>query len=86
MAENPSSTPNPRFRDPRVLRDSMNDMRMPPYMRDACFYPLSLTRRQYVELLDFLEYATATPDLELYEQLYPRQDDPRDTQDTRGAQ
>ena len=33
--EAPGVTPNPRFRDPRVARDSLHDMRMPPFMRDS---------------------------------------------------
>ncbi len=72
LSESPSSTPDPHMRDPRVLRDSMNDMRMPPYMRDACFFPLSLTRRQYRELLGFLAYATTTGEQELFDTLYPK--------------
>jgi hypothetical protein len=72
LSENPSETPNPHMRDPRVLRDSMNDMRMPPYMRDACFFPLSLTRRQYRELLGFLDYATRTAEEDLFATLYPK--------------
>lgn len=51
----PPAEPNPAFRDPRVVRDLMHDMRMPPYMRDAYYVPLSLTRRQYRMLIDFLD-------------------------------
>jgi len=47
----PNSEPNPDFRDPRILRDKLYDMRMPPYMRDSDANPLSLTRRQYEELM-----------------------------------
>ncbi|HSW07611.1 hypothetical protein [Aquabacterium sp.] len=47
--------PDPNFRDPRVVRDLMHDMRMPPYMRDAYYVPLSLTRRQYRMMIDFLD-------------------------------
>ncbi|MBI5258917.1 MAG: hypothetical protein HY855_20600 [Burkholderiales bacterium] len=51
----PLPPPDPNFRDPRVVRDLMHDMRMPPYMRDAYYVPLSLTRRQYRLLIDFLD-------------------------------
>lgn len=54
-AQDPGEQPNPAFRDPRVLRDLMHDMRMPPYMRDAYYVPLSLTRRQYHMMIDFLD-------------------------------
>jgi hypothetical protein len=51
----PPPEPDPGFRDPRVVRDLMHDMRMPPYMRDAYYVPLSLTRRQYRMMIDFLD-------------------------------
>lgn len=51
----PLPPPDPNFRDPRVVRDLMHDMRMPPYMRDAYYVPLSLTRRQYRMMIDFLD-------------------------------
>lgn len=54
-AENPGPEPDPAFRDPRVQRDLQHDMRMPPYMRDAYWMPLSLTRRQYRMMIDFLD-------------------------------
>jgi hypothetical protein len=50
----PSRDPNPNFRDPRVFRDQLHDMRMPPYMRDANLQPLSISRRQYQALKDFI--------------------------------
>lgn len=53
--EEPLPPPDPAFRDPRVVRDLMHDMRMPPYMRDAYYVPLSLTRRQYRMMLGFLD-------------------------------
>lgn len=53
--ENPGADPHPQFRDPRVQRDNQHDMRMPPYMRDAYWVPLSLTRRQYHMMIDFLD-------------------------------
>ena len=44
----PHETAPPRERrDPRVERDQMHDMRMPPYMRDLDATALSITRRQY---------------------------------------
>lgn len=49
----PPTDANDDFRDPRVFRDQLHDMRMPPYMRDANLQPLSLSRRQYRELIDF---------------------------------
>ncbi len=51
----PDSMPNAHHRDPRVARDLLYDMRMPPYMRDSDESPLSLTRRQYRELMDLLD-------------------------------
>lgn len=58
--------PDPAFRDPRVLRDLMHDMRMPPYMRDETATALGLTRRQYEELMVYVaavaaELEKATP-------------------------
>jgi hypothetical protein len=55
LPDHPARGPKPDRRDPRVLRDRLHDMRMPPYMRDSNFYPLSLTRRQYLELMAFLD-------------------------------
>ena len=43
--------PDPTQRDPRILRDTEHDMRMPPYMRDSDATPLSLNRRQYEFLM-----------------------------------
>jgi hypothetical protein len=48
--------PNPKFRDPRVKRDQFHDMRMPPYMRDSDFLPLSITYRQYHALMELIRY------------------------------
>lgn len=45
------------FRDPRVERDQLHDMRMPPYMRDSDCFPLSITRRQYEVLKKLLREA-----------------------------
>jgi hypothetical protein len=52
----PNQDPNPAFRDPRVFRDQLHDMRMPPYIRDANLHPLSLTWRQYHMLVAFIDY------------------------------
>ena len=43
----PHETAPRERRDPRVGRDQMHDMRMPPYMRDSDATALSITRRQY---------------------------------------
>ncbi len=61
FAEAPEPQPNPGFRDPRVVRDTMQDMRMPPYMRDSDENPLSLTWRQYDMLMRLIDLLTAPP-------------------------
>jgi hypothetical protein len=48
-----------RFRDPRITRDRMHDMRMPPYMRDEIAQALALTWRQYQELMSYVDIALA---------------------------
>jgi hypothetical protein len=55
FAEHPAPVPNPAFRDPRVVRDTLQDMRMPPYMRDSDENPLSLTWRQYTMLIQLID-------------------------------
>ncbi len=52
--------------DPDAL---LHDMRMPPYMRDSDASPLSLTRRQYIELMSLVDHleAAARPELALVE-------------------
>jgi hypothetical protein len=52
----PAEESHPEFRDPRVFRDTLHDMRMPPYMRDSDREPLSLTRRQYNTLMAYLTF------------------------------
>ena len=52
----PGLTPNPNFRDPRVPRDQLHDMRMPPYMRDSDENALSLNWRQYHEFIALVDY------------------------------
>ena len=55
----PGPTPSPTHRDPRVVRDTLADMRMPPYMRDSDECPLSLTWRQYHQLMDLVRFLAA---------------------------
>ena len=43
------------FRDPRETIDQTYDMRMPPYMRHSMGVPLSITRRQYDQLMGYLD-------------------------------
>jgi hypothetical protein len=59
FAVDPPAQPNDKFRDPRVVRDTKQDMRMPPYMRDSDENPLSMTWRQYDLLMQFLDYLVA---------------------------
>jgi hypothetical protein len=55
----PKQVLTPRERDPRVLRDGLHDMRMPPYMRDSDAAPLSLTWRQYREVMALIDHLAA---------------------------
>ncbi len=50
-----TDAPSEGFRDARLDRDRAHDMRMPPYMRDELGNSLSLTRKQYVEILRYLK-------------------------------
>lgn len=61
LAESVKSTDTPAgtHRDPRIERDQAHDMRMPPYMRDETASALSLTRRQYVEVLRLIDALAA---------------------------
>ena len=52
----PGLTPKSEFRDPRVPRDQLHDMRMPPYMRDSDENALSLNWRQYHEFIALVDY------------------------------
>jgi len=53
----PNPTPDPnRLRDARNPRDNAQDMRMPPYMRSDTATALSLTRRQYDEVVKLTRY------------------------------
>jgi len=49
-----SDMPVAEHRDPRLERDLAHDMRMPPYMRDELAAALSLTRRQYLEVMRYV--------------------------------
>jgi hypothetical protein len=60
LAKDPPASPDPSFRDPRVARDGLHDMRMPPFMRDSDASPLSLTHRQYDELMSLVSQLAAT--------------------------
>jgi hypothetical protein len=55
LPERPPGIANRHHRDPRTPRDTMQDMRMPPYMRDSDENALSLTHRQYHALLRLAE-------------------------------
>lgn len=50
----PATDPNPKYRDPRLTRDLQYDMRMPPFMRDSDATAMSLTHRQYDELMSLV--------------------------------
>lgn len=56
LPETPA-TPTPTSkRDARVDRDNMQDMRMPPFMRSNTASALSLSWRQYAQVMGLLEY------------------------------
>jgi len=57
----PPDVPQQVVRDPRVPRDRAHDMRMPPYMRDSDASPLSLTRRQYRQILTVMDRLVQEP-------------------------
>ncbi len=63
LAANPAATAksNPQHRDPRIARDTLHDMRMPPYMLDSDASALSLTRRQYNLLMDLVDALQLKP-------------------------
>lgn len=57
LSEKPDDTPSPtRKRDARVARDNTQDMRMPPYMRSNTATALSLSWRQYEQVMGLLDY------------------------------
>jgi len=60
LSTEPKADPDPNYRDPRVFRDQLSDMRMPPYMRDASLQALSLSWRQYHLLIGVIEYLRST--------------------------
>jgi hypothetical protein len=51
-----ATPPAADHRDPRIPRDGAHDMRMPPYMRDSDGTALSLTRRQYEDLMALVDH------------------------------
>ncbi len=53
--------PQAGYRDARIQRDMTHDMRMPPFMRDCDAAPLSLTRRQYHQVLTLIDKLTKNP-------------------------
>ena len=53
-----------------MLRDGLHDMRMPPYMRDSDAAPLSLTWRQYREVMALIDHLAAL-DEEAFAKLSP---------------
>jgi hypothetical protein len=55
LKDAPDAVPDPHFRDARVARDSLHDMRMPPFMRDSDENPLSLTWRDHDTLMRFID-------------------------------
>lgn len=65
LSEKPPENPNPRYRDARIERDRLHDMRMPPYMRDSDATALSLTRRQYNQIIAYVERLQAPATREL---------------------
>lgn len=67
----PDAKPNDDFRDPRIVRDLLHDARMPPYMRDSNYFPLSLSRRQYNLVVRYIDYLNAHP----AEAAHPQQGD-----------
>jgi hypothetical protein len=60
--ERPPEDASADYRDPRVFRDQLHDMRMPPYMRDSALQPLSLTHRQHRVLMALIDYLQTRPD------------------------
>lgn len=62
LPEHPPEEANAEYRDPRVFRDQLHDMRMPPYMRDAAQQPLSISHRQHRALLELIKYLETHPD------------------------
>jgi len=49
------------FRRPWDADARVHDMRMPPYMRDSDASPLSLTRRQYIQLMGLVDNLAGPP-------------------------
>jgi len=49
------------FRRPWDADARVHDMRMPPYMRDSDASPLSLTRRQYIQVMGLVDHLAGPP-------------------------
>jgi hypothetical protein len=62
LKDAPDVVPDPHFRDARVARDSLHDMRMPPFMRDSDENPLSLTWRDYDALMRYIDLLISLKD------------------------
>jgi len=76
LIPDPEPKPQPDFRDPRVVRDTQQDMRMPPYLRDSDQTPLSLTWRQYHAVMALLEHAAREDDASAAQAEGPRRRTP----------
>jgi hypothetical protein len=61
LENNAPALPQAGYRDARIQRDLTHDMRMPPYMRDCDAAPLSLTRRQYHQVLTLIDKLAKNP-------------------------
>ena len=64
LEADPGPVPAPQHRDPRVVRDQLHDMRMPPYIRDSDNNALSLSWRKYHELMDLIDFLSQPTSLE----------------------
>ncbi len=56
LPERPGLGQPSEMRDVRLAATGTYDMRMPPYMRHSMAMPLSLTMRQYTQLMDLLDH------------------------------
>jgi Ferritin-like len=57
----PGTQPSLEFRDPRRPRDTLHDMRMPPYLRDSDSTAMSITWRQHRALIGLLDKLANQP-------------------------
>lgn len=72
LAVDPAPEPSPQHRDPRVVRDQLHDMRMPPYIRDSDNTALSLSWRQYHALMNLVAFLSQSTALEVAPSVPPR--------------